>query len=632
MNTLNSKKYYFLSAIVFLVMPVFLPAQSVSGVINSYYKVLAINTTTNEAKLTSTTGLNNNDKVLLIQMKGATVNTANNSSFGTITAAGNAGAYEFAHVCAIHNDTVLFRENLVNSYDASSYLQLVKVEKFTNVTISDTLKAQTWDASTGTGGVIALEAAGTVTLNSGISATGAGFAGGTLYNFGPTCAGIIPATAYYYDLVPDNYGSGAYKGEGIAVTISGRQCGKGKFANGGGGGNNHNSGGAGGSNYGSGGNGGNQTGLSCNGTNAGIGGVALSSYGYSTSTNRIFMGGGGGAGHENNGQGVGGGNGGGIIFISCAILDGGNHTIEANGLQPFNNTNSPSIYEANGDGGGGGGAGGVVIIDAAAISSNVIAEAKGGNGNNSGFLSQCTGPGGGGGGGVVWISSVAVPGTLSTDVSAGSNGVVKVAACLNNAQGATAGSNGTVLNNYAAPTGVTNCVVLPVSVILNFNAVATDAGNKLAWSLSTTEDVAQISVGKSYNRNQFTEVTVLSANSNSYTDKGENKKVYYRLLVLTKDGHKYYSNIIMIKERNNDKLVIAPNPVKDNLTVSITGMNQQVLFTITDINGGVCQKQLNYISANSFTKDIPVKSLSPGMYFLHVITDNSSRAIKFIKQ
>ncbi|MBI1782879.1 MAG: hypothetical protein HYR66_16165, partial [Sphingobacteriales bacterium] len=446
MNTSNRKKYYFIAVIVFAAMPFFLAAQSISGVVNSYYKVLAINTTTSEAKLSSTTGLHYDDKVLLIQMKGATVNTSNSSSFGTISSAGNAGSYEFAYICAIHNDTVLFRENLINSYDASSYLQLVKVEKFTNVIITDTLKAQTWDASTGTGGVIAIEASGTVTLNSGVSATGSGFVGGTLYNFGPTCAGILPATAYYYDLVPDDYGSGAYKGEGIAATISGKQCGKGKFANGGGGGNNHNSGGAGGANYGSGGNGGNQTGLACNGTNSGIGGVALNSYGYSTGTNRIFMGGGGGAGHENNSQGVGGGNGGGIIIITCSTLDGVSHTIEANGKQPVNATNSPSIYEANGDGAGGGGAGGVIIIDAATISTNVIAEAKGGNGNNSGFLSQCTGPGGGGGGGVVWISAASVPGTLSTNVTGGTNGVVKVAACLNNAQGATAGANGTVLN------------------------------------------------------------------------------------------------------------------------------------------------------------------------------------------
>lgn len=631
MHNGNKSKYYSCQVIVLMTMPFLLPAQSISGVINSYYKVLAINTTTNEAKLNSTTGLHYSDKVLVIQMKGATVNTTNSSSFGNISTTGSAGAYEFAHICAIHNDTVLFKENLINSYDASSYLQLVKVETFTNVTISDTLKAQTWDASTGTGGVIAIEASGTVTLNSGVSATGSGFAGGTLYNFGSTCAGILPATAYYYDLVPDNYGSGAYKGEGIAATISGMQCGKGKFANGGGGGNNHNTGGAGGANYGSGGNGGNQTGLSCNGTNAGIGGAALNTYGYSGGTNRIFMGGGGGAGHENNNQGVGGGNGGGIIFITCATLDGGSHTIEANGKQPVNTTNSPSIYEANGDGGGGGGAGGVVIIDAATISTSVIAQAKGAAGNNSGFLSQCTGPGGGGGGGVVWISAASAPGTLSTDVTGGSNGVVKVAACLNNPQGATAGANGTVLNNYIAPKGVVNCTALAVPVILNFTAVSYTAGNKLNWTLRTTEDVKQIAVEHSYNKNLFTRIAALSSLATNYNDVGEYNKVYYRLLVVTNEGKRYYSNLVMVND-HNDKITIAPNPVKDNLTINITATNQLVMFNITDVNGRVCRMQRNYISSNSTAKTISAKSLLPGMYYLHVITDNSNQTIKFIKQ
>ncbi|MGE5107389.1 MAG: hypothetical protein ACM3H8_07585, partial [Sphingobacteriales bacterium] len=389
-STCIKKEICFSLLFLLTVVSTHIKAQNISGIINSYYKVLAIDVPTNRAKLNSIAGLTNNDRVIIIQMKGAAVSSSNNSSFGNITSINNTGLYEFATICGLYHDTVLFKTNLINTYDANTYLQLVKVPQYTNVTITDTLKAQTWDATTGTGGVLALEASGTVTLNSGISASGKGFGGGTFNNYGANCS-FFGSPDYYNGFLSNDNNSAGNKGEGITNYILGKEYGKGKLANGGGGGNNHNAGGAGGANYGSGGSGGSQTGLFCDGSNPGIGGIALNSYGYTSGINRIFLGGGGGAGHMNNNEGVRGGNGGGIIIIRCNTLDGSNHTIEASGMQPFNQNNSPSIYEANGDGGGGGGGGGVVIIDAATISNNLALVAKGGNGNNSGFQTQCTG-------------------------------------------------------------------------------------------------------------------------------------------------------------------------------------------------------------------------------------------------
>src|SRR5215216_2422655 len=50
--------------------------QSISGIINSYYQVTAINTSTNAVVVSNAAGLAPGVKVLIIQMKGAAINSA----------------------------------------------------------------------------------------------------------------------------------------------------------------------------------------------------------------------------------------------------------------------------------------------------------------------------------------------------------------------------------------------------------------------------------------------------------------------------------------------------------------------------------------------------------------------------
>src|SRR5436190_13498613 len=48
---------------------------NISGIVNSYRKVIGINTVQSGLKLDDASGINVNDRVMVIQMKGATVNT-----------------------------------------------------------------------------------------------------------------------------------------------------------------------------------------------------------------------------------------------------------------------------------------------------------------------------------------------------------------------------------------------------------------------------------------------------------------------------------------------------------------------------------------------------------------------------
>ncbi|MBX9782920.1 MAG: hypothetical protein K2X48_06490 [Chitinophagaceae bacterium] len=113
-------------------------AQTASGIINSYFKVTNFIPAYNGIRVQNITGLAKGDRVMIIQMKGASITSSNNSSFGNITADGGAGKYEFATICSFLNDTVVFERTLVNTYDYTQAVQLIYIPKYSNVSITGT--------------------------------------------------------------------------------------------------------------------------------------------------------------------------------------------------------------------------------------------------------------------------------------------------------------------------------------------------------------------------------------------------------------------------------------------------------------------------------------------------------------
>lgn len=188
------------------------------------------------------------DYVLIIQMQGATIDATNTASYGNITAYNSAGLYEFVCVAAVPTTTsITLTTPLLNSYAAAGHAQVVRVPRFTtlSVTGTGTITATTWNGNTG--GVVAIETTGAMTLSStgAINVTGQGFRGGVLDNNSVAFGAAVTST-YRSTSSSD----GAEKGEGIAGfqteydALNGRY-GRGAAANAGGGGNGHNAGGGG---------------------------------------------------------------------------------------------------------------------------------------------------------------------------------------------------------------------------------------------------------------------------------------------------------------------------------------------------------------------------------------------------
>jgi hypothetical protein len=416
-------------------------AQNIGGSINIYAQVLDVDTCLNQLLIDNATGFNVGDRVLLIQMKGADVDLTNTASFGTVTDYGDAGNYEFGNIADIKGLQITLTNKIIRLYEApSGFVQLVRVPQYTDATISSIVSPGIqWNGHKG--GIVVMEASGTVTLNADIDVSGMGFRGGmNLINGSGRDTNELD---YSYVIFTD---SAAEKGEGIVEYDPAYENGRGPLANGGGGGNGHNGGGGGGANGGVGGIGGNQTSKFAPLAVGGLGGKAID---YTTITNRIFFGGGGGAGHQVNAEGTDGAYGGGIVIIRANTLIGGSGKIIANGAD---------AKPAGASGSGGGGGGGTIVLDVNQIKNNPTLRAQGGKGgDNADTLTippWCYAPGGGGSGGAIIVKGPSIP---PSSVIGGKAGIVTAPAlpCYNTTYGASDGAiGGGAWNNVIADENV----------------------------------------------------------------------------------------------------------------------------------------------------------------------------------
>ncbi|MEP6824007.1 MAG: hypothetical protein ABI919_04270 [Ramlibacter sp.] len=485
-----------------------------AGVINSYHGgsgspgagATSITVSSLAGLRSNTRSLRVGDLVLIMQMQDSAT-------------PGNAGLHEYAQIVAIAGATLALNRPLSSSYAQTMGTtnvrnwQVVWVPQYSAATISGTVSADRWSINTGsgvaTGGVVALDVAGSLALNGTVTAAGSGFrgaaglngtssrAGGTYtdadYNFTTTVAAMngalkgegiegTPINVFDGTATPPNYF--ALLGQGYAAGAAGRAA----RSNAGGagndgdpaavagyGGNQLNAGGGGGGNWGAGGNGGNNwnqnlSGGVLNQSGPGNSGNAAGGLGGNAATNlstRLVMGGGGGAGTANNGSAnsvtdwppqantsaagaitSSGASGGGVVLIRAGSISGAG-VMDASGYRAYNKNPVGDT-----DAAGGGGAGGSVFATTGTGGgAGITLRATGGGGGFSNYFNH--GPGGGGGGGFIGTSL----GGATLDVTGGANGTD---GCCGGGAGngspkawnATPGAGGVTNTSIGAGTGV----------------------------------------------------------------------------------------------------------------------------------------------------------------------------------
>ena len=607
---------------LFWLLPCSLFCQTnISGVVNTYHKVTGINYTNSGIRLDHVSGIAVSDRVMIIQMKGAAVNTTTTSgSFGSVSSMNDAGNYELATVCAVRGDSVFLLQQLLRTYTVEDKVQLIKIAKYASANVTGALEAAVWDSASGKGGVLAVIVSGTLTLNAPLTASAKGFKGGSFYKDAGGCA-TNAFQNYAYDPRPSTYvfysnvQRGGYKGESVSdliITLSG---GKGASSNGGGGGNNHNNGGGGGSNLAAAGKGGdNLSTTGCAGQHAGIGGYALNS----NAGEKIFFGGGGGAGHANNTiSSSGGGNGGGIIFIQAQTLVSNGYTISANGAAGGN---------TYGDGASGGGGGGTIIMSVADYTDLVAVEANGGNGglvDDEVISGRCYGEGGGGSGGVIYFSGIQPAGTIN--VAGGVKGAKINSTCASST--GMDGTAGSLVANYEYRESimVSSCGAVFLDAGWRFFRLSTTANNvTLQWAVTSySPSYFLVERRKEGFWHLLTRIPAIE-NKTEYSFRDipvANGKYQYRI----KQVKNLSTSYSMIKEVNikNREQTIGYDPSSQQLFIH-GGMDKNDTFSIFDLTGKCIYRKI--FSSKAETWLLPASFLKNGIY----IARTERAVVKFL--
>lgn len=450
----NTLLVYFLLFMSVIFVPKASAQELISGQINTYAKVTAVGI--DYVDIVADPGFSIPDTLLLIQMKGVQVDSTDGSSSGGVNYFhGTTGYYEFLVVQSIVGTTVSFTANIMGAYDVASFVQLIDVARYEDVSVDSLLEAQPWDPLSGTGGVLALISEGRLELNADIDVSGQGFKGGISDAIPPLCIDGTNNDWFNLSYFHEDTLNAGRKGESAVSNVGFGEFGpllnenyargKGKLGSGGGGGNGKHSGGGGGGSYETGGRGGKDFCTLASVFDAGEGGSVFNFSILNLSVNLsaipiyypVIMGSGGGASTSSGGTPSDGGNGGGIVFILADTIQGNGHSIKVNGEEP-----SVIATGALDDAGaGGGGAAGAAVIYFSEYNSSdfLYIEALGGDGGSTELL---YGEGGGGSGGLVF-SNFDLPSIpkVVIDVSGGNNGITQYGTA-NGSGTAGAGSNG----------------------------------------------------------------------------------------------------------------------------------------------------------------------------------------------
>lgn len=184
-----------------------------------------------------------------------------------------------------------------------------------------------------------------------------------------------------------------------------------------------------------------------------------------------------------------------------------------------------------------------------------------------------------------------------------------------------------------------NLVVIPTVIIAlkltELKGINNGYRNKLEWKTESEDAGDVFQLEKSIAGNAFLKIAVIPAKgrNSSYTFWDEHPAMglnMYRLKMLDVGGTVNYSPIVTIKVSDYPDVKIAafPNPVKDDLVISVYGtITSNATLSMTDLSG----KKISTINIPGNTVRPNITGLAPGIYFLTYKDQAISQTIKISK-
>lgn len=178
---------------------------------------------------------------------------------------------------------------------------------------------------------------------------------------------------------------------------------------------------------------------------------------------------------------------------------------------------------------------------------------------------------------------------------------------------------------------------LPIK-LSSFTGELKEKNNFLSWKLESIENINTLLIEKSDDGKNFTSIAMLTNEnatklSNGFVDnKPYTGNNFYRLCFIEKDGSKQYSNVVLIKRKDNTLISVFPNPVKGSeikLQVSTQEKGNYVVL-LRDIVGKLIYQQTFELAAGNTILSIPISNKATGVYNISLLYKNECLLTKSI--
>lgn len=198
-------------------------------------------------------------------------------------------------------------------------------------------------------------------------------------------------------------------------------------------------------------------------------------------------------------------------------------------------------------------------------------------------------------------------------------------------------ANGSIVNGKYYIYPCISVTTLPVT-LSNLTAVAkNNTAIQLGFTALTQADAYAYEVEHSTNGNSFTKISsitpILGSPSQAYSythSNPANGNNYYRIKVVEKDGHHFYSNIATgFIGSKPVTFSIAPNPAKNSfrLTVAEASVLNRAVLVINSASGRqLLQQPLQTVTS----QNINISSLPTGIYWLAIHTASGTQVQKLV--
>ena len=191
--------------------------------------------------------------------------------------------------------------------------------------------------------------------------------------------------------------------------------------------------------------------------------------------------------------------------------------------------------------------------------------------------------------------------------------------------------SGTNKNCYYTGAG---CAPLPVE-LTHFEGRYHEGKNNLTWTTALEKDNQGFTIERSFDQTHWESIGYVKGMGNSnvsvsyaFRDAAPLSIAHYRLCQMDFNGAETRSKIISIQSKTKEKVVVSPNPVKDNLQIFLDFETAAEEVKVYDLLGRVIAR----FARPSQQIDVNTSGMSKGLYFVEINAAGKRIVQRFVKE